>query len=106
MTAFAQSLTSSSGSWSRMVNPVIRSSSCCFVNERPGSGPTASLPESASCFADYGDLVDQAPVPNATGEPIQQLVHADVTFRCQRRDRLRDVLGVVILHRRKLPLNE
>lgn len=53
-------------------------------------------------LAGHGELVDEVPVPDAAGEPVQQLVHADVTFRCQPRDGLREVLRVVILHGRTI----
>src|SRR5581483_8920167 len=49
-------------------------------------------------FADQGELEDGTPVADAAAELIQQFVHPGVTLRRQRRDRLREVLGVVITH--------
>jgi hypothetical protein len=65
-------------------------------------GPGGELAGIRLVLADHGELGDDADVPGAAGKLVKQLVHADVTFRCQRRDRLREVLGVVILHGRTL----
>jgi hypothetical protein len=97
-TAFAQSATSSSCSWSRIVmKPTVRMSSSSLLSLSAGSSSAdVSVRPVSACLTGEGEADDPLATASGHGELIEEFVDPLAPLGRQRGDRLGQILAVVV----------